>query len=123
MTDLINITVTLIRSFKFRTTALLGVVTMNQYGTVEELFDTIDKAIRDSQSIPPPFRMHKYDAFKIRHQAHHAKSGDLLIDMTGDPVKRSSQSLSAIGIVNETEVAFFNSTDYAAQASNPVFLW
>ncbi|KAA0197636.1 hypothetical protein FBUS_09186 [Fasciolopsis buskii] len=100
-------------------------------------------AIRESKSIPPPFKICKYDALKIRHQAHRTKvslivpyptllfsfvlnlfqSGDLLIDMTGDPVTRSNQPLSTVGIENETEVAFFNSADYAAQASNPEFLW
>ncbi|TGZ58119.1 hypothetical protein CRM22_009742 [Opisthorchis felineus] len=119
----INIPVTLIRSFEFRTTCYLILPHISPNATVSELFDLIEKVIHGSSAVPPPFKTFSFDALKVRHQAHKAKSENLLIDLKTEPVQRSNQTLSSLGIVNESEVAVFNLADYIAQRENPRFLW
>ncbi|KAF7259648.1 hypothetical protein EG68_04184 [Paragonimus skrjabini miyazakii] len=109
--NLINIPVTLIRSFKYRTTYYFVLHNISPTLTVAELFDAIDQTIHKSAAIPPPFRSYKFDALKLRHQAHGSKSGDLLINMSSEPIRPSGEMLTSIGIQNE------------AQRDNPEFLW
>ncbi|KER20297.1 hypothetical protein X801_02862, partial [Opisthorchis viverrini] len=123
MDIIINIPVTLIRSFEFRTTCYLILPHISPNATISELFDQIERAIHGSSAVPPAFKNFTFDALKIRHQAHKAKSGDLLIDLKTEPVQRSNQTLSSLGIVNESEIAVFNLADYIAQRENPKFLW
>ncbi|KAF5400531.1 hypothetical protein PHET_06155 [Paragonimus heterotremus] len=135
--NLINIPVTLIRSFKYRTTYYFVLHNISPTLTVAELFDAIHQskfihlesssfsllAIHKSAAIPPPFRNYAFDALKLRHQAHGSKSGDLLINMSSEPIQPSGELLTSIGIQNESEIAVFNLSDYQAQRDNPEFLW
>ncbi|KAA3675133.1 uncharacterized protein DEA37_0000142 [Paragonimus westermani] len=132
-----NIPVILIRSFKYRTTHYFVLHNISLTSTVAQLFDAIDQSksvhleptslpllvIHRSATIPPPFRSYKFDALKLRHQAHGSKSGDLLIEMSSKPIQPSEKTLASIGIQNESEIAVFSLSDYQAQCDNPEFLW
>ncbi|CAH8628147.1 unnamed protein product [Dicrocoelium dendriticum] len=123
MSDVISVPVTLIRSFKFRTTCYITLHEVPATTTLSHLFDLIEKAVRESPNVPPPFKTMHFDALKLRHQAHRSKSGDLLVDMKDEPILKSEAIIKDVGIGNETEVAVFNLVDYQSQKENPEFLW
>ncbi|CAH8497323.1 unnamed protein product [Schistosoma turkestanicum] len=124
MSQSITIPVTLIRSFKYRTTFYLPLSNIPRSATVKDLFDRIRHEIETSSVIPPPFKNLCFDALKIRHKAFKTKSGELLVDIEGDPIPSDSdQTLESLEIVNETEVAVFKMNDFLAQRNNPEFLW
>ncbi|CAH8527826.1 unnamed protein product [Schistosoma intercalatum] len=124
MSQCITVPVTFIRSFKYRTTCYLPLSNIPQSATVKDLFDRIHHEVKISSVIPPPFKNLCYDALKVRHKAFNTKSGELLIDLEGDPIPSNSNlTLESLGIVNETEVAVFKMSDFLAQRDNPEFLW
>ncbi|KAF6769105.1 hypothetical protein AHF37_12693 [Paragonimus kellicotti] len=47
---------------------------------------------------PIVFNSLHIDALKLRHQAHGSKSGDLLINMSSEPIQPSGEMLTSIGI-------------------------
>ncbi|KAH8875843.1 UPF0538 protein C2orf76 like [Schistosoma japonicum] len=99
MSQSITVPVTLIRSFKYRTTFYLPLSDISQSTTVKELFNRIQHELETSSVIPPPFKNHCYDALKIRHKAFKTKSGDLLVDIEGDPTSSNSEeTLESLGI-------------------------
>ncbi|TNN17425.1 UPF0538 protein [Schistosoma japonicum] len=72
---------------------------ISQSTTVKELFNRIQHELETSSVIPPPFKNHFYDALKIRHKAFKTKSGDLLVDIEGDPTSSNSEeTLESLGI-------------------------
>ncbi|CAH8546379.1 hypothetical protein MS3_00005167 [Schistosoma haematobium] len=124
MSQSITVPVTFIRSFKYRTTCYLPLSNIPQSATVKDLFDRIHHEVKISSVIPSPFKNLCYDALKVRHKAFNTKSGELLIDLEGDPIPSNSDlTLESLGIVNETEVAVFKMSDFLAQRDNPEFLW
>uniref|UniRef100_A0A095AV10 UPF0538 protein C2orf76-like protein n=1 Tax=Schistosoma haematobium TaxID=6185 RepID=A0A095AV10_SCHHA len=138
MSQSITVPVTFIRSFKYRTTCYLPLSNIPQSATVKDLFDRIHHGkhhirytlqyscleVKISSVIPSPFKNLCYDALKVRHKAFNTKSGELLIDLEGDPIPSNSDlTLESLGIVNETEVAVFKMSDFLAQRDNPEFLW
>ncbi|KAK4471983.1 hypothetical protein MN116_005361 [Schistosoma mekongi] len=124
MSQSITVPVTLIRSFKYRTTFYLPLSNISQSTTVKELFNCIQHEIETSSVIPPPFKNHCFDALKIRHKAFKTKSGELLVDVEGDPTpSNSEETLESLGIEHETEVAVFKMSDFLVQRDNPEFQW
>ncbi|CAH8536530.1 unnamed protein product [Heterobilharzia americana] len=124
MNETITVPVTFIRSFKYRTTFYLPLTNVLQSTTIKELFNRIRHEMKNSPSVPPPFKNYSFDALKIRHKAFTTKSGELLVDVDGDVVSDSSEeTLQSLGIAHETEVAVFKMTDFLAQRNNPEFLW
>ncbi|CAL8098434.1 unnamed protein product [Calicophoron daubneyi] len=123
MSDVIDVPITFIRSFKYRSTFYLNLPKVSRSSTVAELFDTALNALQKDSSAPPPFKTFTYDGFKIRHKAYGSKSGDLLIEMKTEPIRRSNQTLKSLGIQNESEVAMFNLADYESFLKDPEFAW
>uniref|UniRef100_A0A5K4EGP6 Uncharacterized protein n=1 Tax=Schistosoma mansoni TaxID=6183 RepID=A0A5K4EGP6_SCHMA len=56
MSQSITVPVTLIRSFKYRTTSYLPLSNISQSATVKDLFDRIHHEVKTSSAIPPPFK-------------------------------------------------------------------
>ncbi|CAH8514100.1 unnamed protein product [Heterobilharzia americana] len=111
MNETITVPVTFIRSFKYRTTFYLPLTNVLQSTTIKELFNRIRHEMKNSPSVPPPFK-------------NYLSSGELLVDVDGDVVSDSSEeTLQSLGIAHETEVAVFKMTDFLAQRNNPEFLW
>ncbi|CAI2737578.1 unnamed protein product [Dicrocoelium dendriticum] len=61
MSDVISVPVTLIRSFKFRTTCYITLHEVPATTTLSHLFDLIEKAVRESPNVPPPFKTMHFD--------------------------------------------------------------
>ncbi|XP_030580262.1 UPF0538 protein C2orf76 homolog isoform X2 [Archocentrus centrarchus] len=75
--------------------------------------------------LTPPFRKYGYDTMKIIHQAHRAKTNELVMSLDDDEtlILQDGQTLRAAGVANETEVAFFRKEDYSLYKANPKTNW
>ncbi|TMS06681.1 UPF0538 protein C2orf76-like protein [Larimichthys crocea] len=65
------------------------------------------------------------DTMKIIHQAHGAKTNELVMSLDDDEklILQHDQTLRAAGVDNETEVAFFRKEDYGLYKANPRTAW
>ncbi|XP_041663644.1 UPF0538 protein C2orf76 homolog [Cheilinus undulatus] len=119
------VTVRLVRSFEhrnFRPVVYRG-VSLDQ--TVDEFIKTVKDDITMRSDLPAPFRKYDYDTMKIVHQAHGAKTNELVMSLDDDEelILRDGQTLREAGVANETEVAFFRKEDYGRFKANPKTVW
>ncbi|KAK1788996.1 hypothetical protein P4O66_014957, partial [Electrophorus voltai] len=115
------LTVRLVRSFEhrnFKPVVLRG-VNLNQQ--VEEFIASVKNDVSTRADLPPPFKKFGYDTMKIIHQAHGAKTNELVMSLEDDEklILRDGLDLRACGVANETELAFFRMADYAKYKANP----
>ncbi|XP_044073471.1 UPF0538 protein C2orf76 homolog isoform X2 [Siniperca chuatsi] len=77
-----------------------------------------------SQGLKPAENLHP-DTMKIIHQAHGAKTNELVMSLDDDEklILQDGQTLRAAGVANETEVAFFRKEDYGLYKANPKTAW
>ncbi|XP_072273958.1 UPF0538 protein C2orf76 homolog isoform X2 [Pyxicephalus adspersus] len=125
MTPEVTVTVRLVRSFEHRNFRPVVYHGVNLDQTVQEFLEFIKKDIAVRVGLPPPFRKHTYDTMKIIHQAHGAKTNELVVGLEDDEklILRHGQSLQEAGVANETELALFCDTDYRQYKKNPVSTW
>uniref|UniRef100_UPI0037E85765 UPF0538 protein C2orf76 homolog isoform X2 n=1 Tax=Semicossyphus pulcher TaxID=241346 RepID=UPI0037E85765 len=102
------VTVRLVRSFEhrnFRPVVFHGV-------DVDQTVQDFIQLVRD-------------DTMKIVHQAHGAKTNELVMSLDDDEelILQDDQTLRAAGVANETEVAFFRGEDYGLFKANPKTVW
>uniref|UniRef100_A0ABK0L9F8 Similar to chromosome 2 open reading frame 76 n=1 Tax=Rattus norvegicus TaxID=10116 RepID=A0ABK0L9F8_RAT len=76
-------------------------------------------------SLPPPLRNYKYDTLKILHQAHKAKTNELVLGLEDDDtlLLKEDRTLKDSGVASETEIAFFCGEDYRRYKANPTASW
>ncbi|XP_037998418.1 UPF0538 protein C2orf76 homolog isoform X2 [Motacilla alba alba] len=103
-----TVTVRLVRSFEhrnFRPVVYRGV--------------PLDQTVRDFMAFV------RQDTMKIIHQAHKAKTGELVVSLEDDDklILKEDSTLKAAGVANETELAFFCEEDYRNYRANPVSAW
>ncbi|KAM4558083.1 UPF0538 protein C2orf76 homolog [Odontesthes bonariensis] len=119
------VTVRLVRSFQHRNfkPVVLHGVKLDQ--SVHDFICLVRHDITSRAELPPPFRNYAYDTMKIIHQAHGAKTNELVMSLDDDEklLLHDDQTLSAAGIANETEVAFFRKEDYGLYKANPQSAW
>ncbi|XP_034864070.1 UPF0538 protein C2orf76 homolog isoform X2 [Mirounga leonina] len=67
----------------------------------------------------------KQDKLKIVHQAHKAKTNELVLSLEDDDtlILEEDSTLRAGGIAHETEIAFFCEEDYKNYKANPISSW
>uniref|UniRef100_A0ABK0LAL3 Similar to chromosome 2 open reading frame 76 n=1 Tax=Rattus norvegicus TaxID=10116 RepID=A0ABK0LAL3_RAT len=101
---------------------LLGVPKSNQQRklTTLQLRDVPSRT-----SLPPPLRNYKYDTLKILHQAHKAKTNELVLGLEDDDtlLLKEDRTLKDSGVASETEIAFFCGEDYRRYKANPTASW
>ncbi|XP_041858024.1 UPF0538 protein C2orf76 homolog [Melanotaenia boesemani] len=119
------VTVRLVRSFQhrnFKPVVLRG-VRLDQ--TVQDFMQLVRDDIATRAELPPPFRRYAYDTMKIIHQAHGAKTNELVMSLEDDEklILRDGRTLRAAGVANETELAFFRNQDYGSFKANPTTVW
>ncbi|XP_060944495.1 UPF0538 protein C2orf76 homolog [Limanda limanda] len=119
------VTVRLVRSFEhrnFKPVVFHGVI-LDQ--TVHDFIQLVRDDIVTRPGIPPPFRSYAYDTMKIIHQAHGAKTNELVMSLDDDDnlILQDGQTLRAADVANETEVAFFRKEDYGLFKTNPQIAW
>ncbi|XP_017655688.1 UPF0538 protein C2orf76 homolog isoform X7 [Nannospalax galili] len=104
----VTITVRLIRSFEHRNFKPVVYHGINLDQTVKEFIVFL-----------------KQDKLKIIHQAHKAKTNELVLSLEDDDrlLLKEDSTLRAAGIANETEIAFFCEEDYKKYKANPISSW
>uniref|UniRef100_A0A8C5I5W1 Uncharacterized protein n=1 Tax=Gouania willdenowi TaxID=441366 RepID=A0A8C5I5W1_GOUWI len=112
------VTVRLVRSFEhrnFRSVVFHGVC----------LEQKVEDFIRSTNIILSFFCSWFVDTMKIIHQAHGAKTNELVMSLDDDEtlILGSDLTLKAAGVANETEVAFFKKEDYGLFKANPKTTW
>ncbi|KAM9710508.1 UPF0538 protein C2orf76 homolog isoform 1-T1 [Menidia menidia] len=137
MTAQVVVTVRLVRSFQhrnFRPVVLRG-VQLDQ--KVQDFMRLVRDDIAARADLPPPFRSFAYDTMKIIHQAHGAKTNELVMSLEDDEelILQADLTLREAGIggsgspgavpvqANETEVAFFRREDYDLYKADPQTAW
>ncbi|KAJ8415246.1 hypothetical protein AAFF_G00009440 [Aldrovandia affinis] len=119
------LTIRLVRSFEHRNFKPVVFRSINLDQTVEEFIELVRKDISIRAGLPPPFKKFAYDTMKIIHQAHGAKTNELVMSLEDDDklLLRAGLSLKAAGVANETELAFFRNEDYETYKVNPKTIW
>ncbi|GAA6219776.1 UPF0538 protein C2orf76 homolog [Lates japonicus] len=119
------VTVRLVRSFEHRNfkPVVFHGVSLDQ--TVQDFIKLVRDDIATRPGLPPPFRKYAYDTMKIIHQAHGAKTNELVMSLDDDDklILQDGQTLRTAGVANETEVAFFRKEDYSLYKANPKTAW
>ena len=125
MCDRAVLTVRLVRSFEHRNFKPLVFKDVNLDQTVDEFISFVKQDISVRAGLPPPFRKFDYDTLKIIHQAHGAKTNELVMSLEDDEklILREGCMLRACGVANETELAFFKMTDYIKFKADPHSEW
>ncbi|XP_041806984.1 UPF0538 protein C2orf76 homolog isoform X2 [Chelmon rostratus] len=119
------VTVRLVRSFEHRNFKPVVFHGVNLDQTVLDFMQFVRVDIATRPGLPPPFKKYAYDTMKITHQAHGAKTNELVMSLDDDEklILQNDQTLRAAGVANETEVAFFRKEDYGLYKANPKSAW
>lgn len=119
------ITVRLVRSFEHRNFKPVVFREVSLEQTVQDFIQLVRDDVAKRSGLPPPFRNYSYDTMKIIHQAHGAKTNELVMSLEDDEklILQNGQTLRDAGVVNETEVAFFRREDYGLYKANPKSAW
>ncbi|XP_075937156.1 UPF0538 protein C2orf76 homolog [Anarhichas minor] len=119
------VTVRLVRSFEHRNfkPVVFHIASLDR--TVQDFVQLVRDDIATRPGLPPPFKTFAYDTMKIIHQAHGAKTNELVMSLEDDEnlILQDNQTLRAAGVANETEVAFFRREDYSVYKANPKIAW
>ncbi|XP_029395061.1 UPF0538 protein C2orf76 homolog isoform X1 [Mus pahari] len=120
-----TLTVRLIRSFEHRNFKPVVYHGVNLHQTVKEFIIFLKQDVPLRTSLPPPLRNYKYDTLKILHQAHKAKTNELVLGLEDDDtlLLKEDRTLKDSGIASETEIAFFCGEDYKRYKANPISSW
>ncbi|KAM7407976.1 hypothetical protein PAMA_003623 [Pampus argenteus] len=119
------VTVRLVRSFEHRNFKPVVFQGVNLEQTVQEFIKLVRDDIPTRPGLPPPFKKYAYDTMKIIHQAHGAKTNELVMSLEDDEklILQDGLTLKDAGVANETEVAFFKKEDYGLYKANPQTAW
>uniref|UniRef100_A0A6Q2YMR4 Uncharacterized protein n=2 Tax=Esox lucius TaxID=8010 RepID=A0A6Q2YMR4_ESOLU len=119
------LTVRLVRSFEHRNFKPVVFSGVNLDQTVQEFIQFVKNDVATRGGLPPPFKKFGYDTMKIIHQAHGAKTNELVMSLDDDDtlILQDGLTLRAAGIANETELAFFRRDDYEVFKANPKTAW
>lgn len=119
------VTVRLVRSFEHRNFKPVVFHGVRLEQTVQDFMQLVRDDIATRPGLTPPFRKYGYDTMKIIHQAHRAKTNELVMSLDDDEtlILQDGQTLRAAGVANETEVAFFRKEDYSLHKANPKTNW
>ncbi|KDR81344.1 hypothetical protein GALMADRAFT_221202 [Galerina marginata CBS 339.88] len=120
-----TITVRVIKSLRYRTERSLVLHNLDlNTTTVAQLRDLAKHAIA-TQTGWKPYRTVSLDTLKLYTRAHGAKTSNLIINLDHDEwiLSNDEDTLADLGFENETEVSFFNSTDYKEFKVNPETSW
>lgn len=120
----VTVTVRLIKSFTHRNIKHVVFKDVPLTTTVKDFIDSILQDILTRPGLPPPLRKHNYDTLKISHKPFGAKTTDPVINKENDElILKEYDTLAQSGIVNETEISFFNMKEYRAYQQNPELTW
>ncbi|XP_077306336.1 UPF0538 protein C2orf76 homolog [Lithobates pipiens] len=96
----VTVTVRLVRSFEHRNFRPVVYHGVNLDQAVQEFIEYIKKDVAERVGLPPPFKKYAYDTMKIIHQAHGAKTNELVVGLEDDEklILCSGQTLREAGV-------------------------
>eukprot|EP00117_Sycon_ciliatum_P044186 scpid6678/ scgid2580/ UPF0538 protein C2orf76 homolog len=113
--------VRVIRSFEYRTSRTLVLKDVCPKVSTEAFIDRLRKEMASSKLIPKTFLKHDFNCVKILHKPHMFKTSNPVINLDNDDwILPEDTVLDQFGLVNETELTFFNRADYEQYKLNPV---
>eukprot|EP01136_Pigoraptor_vietnamica_P005679 Opistho-1_new@37633 len=119
----ITITVRLVKNFEYRTIKPLVLHNIDPNMTAKELMDLVNKRIGEISGYPQ-YRNNNFDTIKILHQPHLSKTNNTVINLDHDELILSPDArICDGGVINETELSFFNRAMYEAFKQNPMNKW
>ncbi|KAM8749477.1 UPF0538 protein C2orf76 homolog isoform 1-T1 [Acanthopagrus schlegelii] len=95
------VTVRLVRSFEHRNFKPVVFHRVDLDQTVHDFIQLVRDDITTRAGLPPPFKKHSYDTMKIIHQAHGAKTNELVMSLDDDEklILQNGQTLRAAGVI------------------------
>ncbi|XP_064420035.1 UPF0538 protein C2orf76 homolog isoform X2 [Latimeria chalumnae] len=104
----VTLTVRLVRSFEHRNFKSMVYQKVNLNQSVKEFIAFLQN-----------------DTLKIIHQAHGAKTNELVVSLEDDDklMLKEDSVLKSAGVAHETELAFFCKEDYEKYRANPMTTW
>ncbi|XP_041057723.1 UPF0538 protein C2orf76 homolog isoform X3 [Carcharodon carcharias] len=101
----VTVTVRLVRSFEHRNFKPVVYHDVNVNQSVKEFLNFLQNDILSKPGLPPPFKKHTYDALKIIHQAHGAKTNDLVVSLDNDDqlMLKEANTLKEAGVGRKLE--------------------
>ncbi|MBN3326850.1 CB076 protein, partial [Atractosteus spatula] len=119
------LTVRLVRSFEHRNFKPVVFRNVNLNQTVKEFIAAVKDDVSARPGLPPPFKKFEYDTMKIIHQAHGAKTNELVMSLEDDDrlILKDDSTLKEAGVANETELGFFRNEDYEKYKADPKTAW
>jgi len=120
-----TITVRIIKSFRYRTEKSLVLHHIDLTSTTVGQLKEITRQVISTESGWKPYKSVVLDTLKLYTKAHGAKTSNLIINLDHDEwiLEDDTLTLVAQEFENETEVSFFNLSDYEAFKSNPQTIW
>ncbi|XP_007894358.1 UPF0538 protein C2orf76 homolog [Callorhinchus milii] len=121
----VTLTVRLVRSFQHRNFRPVVYHRVNINQTVKRFLSFLQNDITLRTELPLPFKKYIYDTLKIIHQAHGAKTNELVMSLEDDDqlMLKEDSTLKAAGVAHETELAYFKKEDYEKYKANPTVAW
>ncbi|KIM28899.1 hypothetical protein M408DRAFT_329318 [Serendipita vermifera MAFF 305830] len=120
-----TITVRVVKSFQYRVAKALVINDLDLTNTtVGDLKERVKKAIQ-TQAGWKPYKSLQLDTLKLYTKAHGAKTTNLIINLENDEwiLDDDTATLATVGFENETEVSFFNRSDYDGFKASPEIKW
>jgi len=110
----LTLSIRLIRSCEHRNLRFMPLQGVDCQWKTEQLMEAVKVQIQNSTSLPPPFKKFSFNCMKIEHQAHGAKTNDPVINTENDDelILKPGNTLQDSHVRHETEIAFFNLSDY-----------
>ncbi|XP_061413657.1 UPF0538 protein C2orf76 homolog isoform X1 [Lethenteron reissneri] len=123
--ETVTLCVRLVRSFEHRNFRELVFHDVAVSQSVRDFMSLLLREIPTRAQLPPPFKKHTYDTLKIIHQAHGAKTNELVVSLEDDEhlLLHDEQTLHDSGVRHETVLAFFLLADYNKYKMNPTLTW
>ncbi|KAM4731770.1 UPF0538 protein C2orf76 homolog isoform 2-T2 [Anableps anableps] len=104
------VTVRLIRSFEQRNFKPVVFQQVSLEQTVQDFMRSVRDDIATRPGLPPPFRKYGYDTMKIIHQAHGAKTNELVMSLDDDErlILQDDDTLRAAGVEQQDVFLIIN---------------
>jgi len=110
----VTVTIRCVRSFEHRNVRNIVLRDVDLRQSVQELQTQARRSLQTNASLPPPFKTHAFDSFKIESHAFGAKTNDVVMTRADDAtlILPAAATLLECGVRHETEITFFKMEDY-----------
>ncbi|KAJ3173460.1 hypothetical protein HK101_011030 [Irineochytrium annulatum] len=121
---MVTVTIRLIKSFEYRTFKNVVLHDLDAETTTVSALKALLRQKIQTESGFKPYRNVDFDTLKLYFVTHGAKTQNLIINLDHDDwFLEDAKTLSEVGIIDESEISFFNREAYEAFKANPEVKW